>query len=114
MSYSNWTLESVVQTFQLQKIDTAGLFSEIEPITPSEYLATGLAKKAPLATAIGTEKARSEMIVADVLLELLEQLNRRISLLLLNLLIDRRVKEFLHDVRNLCYYGLRYETRHIG
>lgn len=80
MAYSNWTLESVVPTFQLEKIDTVGLFSEIEPVTPSEYLTTGLAKKAPLATAIGTEKARSEMIVADVLVDLLDHLDRRISL----------------------------------
>ena len=80
MAYSDFTLESVVPTFQLEKVDTAGLFSEIEPVTPSEYLTTGLAKKAPLATAIGTEKARSEMIVADVLVELLEHLDRSISL----------------------------------
>ncbi len=80
MSYSEFTLESVIPTFQLEKIDIVGLFSEIEPVPPSEYLTTGLAKKAPLATAIGTEKARSEMIVADVLVELLEHLDRRISL----------------------------------
>ena len=80
MAYSEWTLESVVPTFQLEKIDTVGLFSEIDPVPLSEYLTTGLAKKAPLATAIGTEKARSEMIVADVLVELLEHFDRRISL----------------------------------
>ena len=80
MAYSNWALESVVPTFQLEKIDTVGLFSEIEPVPPSEYLTTGLAKKAPLATAIGTEKARSEMIVADVLVDLLDHLDRSISL----------------------------------
>ena len=80
MVYSDFTLESVVPTFQLEKVDIAGRFSEIEPVTPSEYLTTGLAKKAPLATAIGTEKARSEMIVADVLVELLEHLDRGISL----------------------------------
>ena len=80
MAYSEFTLESVVPMFQLEKVDIAGLFSEIEPVPPSEYLTTGLAKKAPLATAIGTEKARSEMIVADVLVELLEHLNRGISL----------------------------------
>ena len=80
MAYSEFTLESVVPMFQLEKVDIAGLFSEIEPVTPSEYLTTGLAKKAPLATAIGTEKARSEMIVADVLVELLEHLDRGISL----------------------------------
>ena len=80
MAYSDWTLETVVPAFQLEKIDTPGLFSEIEPVSPSEYLTTGLAKKAPLATAIGTEKARSEMIVADVLVDLLEHSSRRISL----------------------------------
>ena len=80
MAYSEFTLESVVSMFQLEKVDTAGLFSEIDPVNPSEYLTTGLAKKAPLAAAIGTEKARSEMIVADVLVDLLEHLDRRISL----------------------------------
>ena len=80
MAYSNWTLETVVPAFQLEKVDTPGLFSEIEPVSPSVYLKTGLAKKAPLATAIGTEKARSEMIVADVLVDLLDHLERRISL----------------------------------
>ena len=80
MAYSEFTLESVVPMFQLEKVDIAGLFSDIEPVPPSEYLTTGLAKKAPLATAIGTEKARSEMIVADVLVELLEHLDRGISL----------------------------------
>lgn len=79
MSYSDWTLELVVPTFQLEKIDTVGLFSEIEPVTPSEYLMTGLARKAPLATAIGTEKARSELIVADVIVELLEHFDYHIS-----------------------------------
>ena len=80
MSYSEWTLESVVPTFQLEKIDTIGLFSEVEAVPPSAHLTAALAKKAPLATAIGTEKARSEMIVADVLVDLLDHLDRRISL----------------------------------
>ena len=80
MAYSNWTLESVVPAFQLEKVDIRGLFSEIEPVPPSAYLTTGLERKAPLATAIGTEKARSEMIVADVLVDLLEHLDRRVSL----------------------------------
>ena len=79
MSYSDFTLESVLAAFQLEKIESAGLFSEIEPITPSAYLATGLAKKVALAAAIGTEKARSELIVADVLVELREKFNYRIS-----------------------------------
>ena len=80
MAYSEFTLESVLPAFQLQKIDTAGLFSEVETVAPSAYLKTGLKRKAPLATTIGTEKAKSEMIVADVLVELREHFEQRISL----------------------------------
>ena len=79
MSYSNFTLESALETFQLEKVESAGTYSEIDPIAPSAYLTTGLAKKVPLAAAIGTEKARSELIVADVLVELREKFNYRIS-----------------------------------
>ncbi len=79
MSYSNFTLESVVTKFELEKTEFIGLFSEIEPITPSDYLTAGLAKKVPLAAAIGTEKARSELIVADILVELCEKFDYRIS-----------------------------------
>lgn len=79
MSYSNFTLESALAAFQVKKTEAIGIFSEIEPITPSDYLKTGLAKKVPLAAAIGTEKARSELIVADVLVELCEQFDHRIS-----------------------------------
>ncbi len=80
MAYSEFTLESVMLTFQLKKIDTTGIFSDVETVTPSAYLTTGLERKASLATAIGTEKARSELIVADVLVELREHCKRRISL----------------------------------
>ena len=79
MSYSNFTLESALAAFQLDKVESAGTFSEVEPISPSDYLTIGLAKKVPLAAAIGTEKARSELIVADVLVELREKFNDRIS-----------------------------------
>ena len=72
MPYSEFTLELVIPTFQLEKIDTVGLFSDVETVPPSAYLTTGLERKASLATAIGTEKARSELIVADVLVELRE------------------------------------------
>lgn len=80
MAYSDFTLESVLPAFQLEKIDTAGLFAEVEVVVPSDHLTTALARKAPLATTIGTEKAKSEMIVADVLVELREHFERRISL----------------------------------
>lgn len=80
MAYSNFTLKTVRTQFALEEIDTAGLFSDVEPMDPSELLTSMLARNVPLATAIGTEKAKSELIVANVLVELREQLDRRISL----------------------------------
>ena len=80
MAYSSFTLESVVTEFQLEKVESAGIFSEIEPVTPSAELTAMLKRKVPLAISIGTEKARSELIVADVLVELREQFNHGISL----------------------------------
>ncbi len=79
MAYSNFTLETVVTTFQLEIVESAALFSEVETVSPSAHLTTALKKKASLATAISTEKARSELIVADVLVELLDHFERRIS-----------------------------------
>ena len=80
MPYSNFTFDSVQETFGLGILQVIGIFAEAEPVVPSEYLSTGLAKKAPLAIAIGTEKAKSEMIVTDILVELREHFEGRISL----------------------------------
>ncbi|MDE0635183.1 MAG: hypothetical protein OXI43_04930 [Candidatus Poribacteria bacterium] len=80
MSYSNFTLPAARAAFELEEVDTAGLFSDIEPVAPSELLISLLARNIPLATAIGTEKAKSELIVAHVLVELREQLDHRVSL----------------------------------
>ena len=80
MAYSNFTLDTAQEAFDLEEIDAAGIFADIEPVVPSQLLMDVLARNLPLATAIGTEKAKSEMIVADVLVELREQLECRISL----------------------------------
>ena len=79
MAYSNFTLEAVRKTFQLQTDEAADISSDIEPVTPSELLTTTLARKVPLALAIGTEKASSELIIADILVELREKFEQRIS-----------------------------------
>lgn len=80
MAYSNFTLETARETFQLETLQSVGTFSETERVEPSVELTKALAKKAPLAVAIGTEKAKSEMIVADILVELREHFEHRISL----------------------------------
>ncbi len=79
MAYSDFTLDTVVTTFQLEIIESAVLFAEAETVVPSSYLTEVLTKKVQLATAIGTEKAKSELIVADILFELREQFDQRIS-----------------------------------
>ena len=80
MVYSNFTLEIVRTAFQLEIAESAGIFSQIESVDPSAHLATTLARNVPLAITINTEKAKSELIIADILVELREQLERRISL----------------------------------
>ena len=80
MAYSNFTLEAVQTTFGLETVESVGTFSEIVPVAPSDHLMTALSRNVPLAVAIGTEKAKSEMIVANVLIELREQFEQRISL----------------------------------
>ncbi len=68
MPYSSFTLDRVAEAFQLKEIDGASIFADSEPVVPSAYLTKALSKKAPLAKAIGTEKAKSELIVADILI----------------------------------------------
>ena len=79
MAYSNWTLETVKKAFQLEEVNAAGIFSDAEPVAPSAYLTTTLERNVPLAFAMGTEKAKSELIVSAVLVELWEHFDRSIS-----------------------------------
>ena len=80
MAYSNFTLDTARETFQLERSKTSEIFSHLEPVPPSTLLVDVLNRKMFLATAIGTEKAKSEMIVADVLVELREHFEQQISL----------------------------------
>ena len=79
MAYSNWTLETVQKAFHLEAVNTAGISSDVEPVAPSAHLTTALERNVPLAFAIGTEKAKSELIVSAVLVELWEHFDRDIS-----------------------------------
>ena len=80
MSYSSFTLDSVKTEFQLEIDVPTDLFCDVAPVAPSAHLKTELKRNVPVALAIGTEKAKSEMIVGDVLLELREHFDRQISL----------------------------------
>ena len=79
MAYSDWTLETVKEAFQLEAVNAAGIFSDVDLVEPSTHLATALERNVPLAFAMGTEKAKSELIVSAVLVELWEHFDRSIS-----------------------------------
>ncbi len=79
MAYSNFTLDIVRSAFELEIVESVGIFSETEAVVPRERFISELEEKVQLAISIGTEKARSELIVTDVLFELREQFDRNIS-----------------------------------
>jgi hypothetical protein len=80
MAYSDFTLKKVKSDFNLKTIETLSLFSEIEDLEISDYLEKTLKRNVPLALSINTEKARSELIIINILLEVKEKLSDKISL----------------------------------
>jgi len=80
MSYSDFTLKKVKQTFGINTVENKKFLPEIQPIAASATLTDFLAESLPLAIATGSEKARSELIISPVLLEVRKILERKISL----------------------------------
>jgi hypothetical protein len=80
MSYSEFTFQSLRDTLALHLTQDAALFAHIEEVTISAYLQTTLQENVALALNINTEKARSEMIIAPMLIEVRKILHRQISL----------------------------------
>lgn len=80
MPFSNFTLSKVKSDFQITTIETEILFPQISPVQPSDLLSLNLKENLSLATAINTEKARSELIIMPVLTEVRRYLQGRVSL----------------------------------
>ena len=80
MAYSDFTLKKVKADFQLKTIESLSLFDAIQEVEISAYLAATLARNLPLALSINTEKARSELIIINILVEVKEMLSESISL----------------------------------
>ena len=79
MSYSEFTLSQLESEFSLTLQERVEIFPDIEPVTPSQLLQEILTENIPLALEIDTEKARSELIIAPILVELRKHFNRQIS-----------------------------------
>ncbi len=69
MADSDWIFHAFPKAFQLETVQAIGIFAHIPLVMPGPQLTAVLAKKASLATAIGTEKARAELIASEVLFE---------------------------------------------
>jgi hypothetical protein len=79
MAYSDFTLERVQRAFSLVIDEDKDLFATIPEADVSFALRSTLDEYVPLATAVHTEKARSELIVAPILLEIWRLMGHRIG-----------------------------------
>jgi hypothetical protein len=81
MAYIDFkTIGSVKTAFGLTTIEDVQFLPQVAPVAPSAILTAVLAENLPLATASGSEKARSELIISPVLVEVRRQLDRKIGL----------------------------------
>jgi hypothetical protein len=80
VAYSDFTLKKVKADFNIETIQNKSIFLDIIELDISDYLAKTLKRNVPLALAINTEKARSELIIINILLEVKEKLEGKLSL----------------------------------
>lgn len=80
MAYSDFTLKKVVQEFVLTLSENENLFCDCESVEPSAFLIETLNENVPLALSISTEKARSELIIINLFIELRKKYDHKISL----------------------------------
>ena len=69
VAYNDLTIDDLSQRFGLNVVEARDLFGAAPPVAIGAHLAETLREHAPLALAMSTEKARSEMIIAPILLE---------------------------------------------
>ncbi len=80
MSYSQFTsLEMIETNFGITLADKVSIFANIPESEYSDLLGQTLQENISLALAINTEKARSELIVTPLLVEIRKQFNYQIS-----------------------------------
>lgn len=77
MAYADFSLDSVVSRFSLD-LDQARLFPNLSPLPPTAWLTETLARGTALA--LISEKARSEFVVAPILLNVRELVQNRIAI----------------------------------
>ncbi|MCW6053648.1 hypothetical protein QUB60_13870 [Microcoleus sp. A2-C5] len=80
MSYRDFDLKTVTKNFSLTISDRINLFSNVPELEPSPLLVEILKENVPIALSSNTDKSRSSMITAPILIELRKLLNHQIGL----------------------------------
>ncbi|MEM7797063.1 MAG: hypothetical protein AAF579_21755 [Cyanobacteria bacterium P01_C01_bin.118] len=80
MAYSDFTVGKVKQAFGLETIEGQRFLPDLPTIEPSQSLVDFLEEAFPLASLLKSEKAKSELLISPVLLEVRKILNRQVSL----------------------------------
>lgn len=80
MPYSSFTLSKVKSDFGIATNEIQDLFADTTPIHSSDLLTLLLKEQLPLAGAINTEKARSELVIMPILMEVRRILGNQISI----------------------------------
>ena len=80
MPYNRFTFSEAKGRLQLQTDETVDLFADVTEVKISNFLAQFLEENVPLALAVNTEKSKSEIIIAPILLELRKLADRPISI----------------------------------
>lgn len=80
MAYDQFTLDDVKQKLGVTVREAADLFAAVSPVVPGTWLVELSRDSVPLALAISTEKARSELIISPVLLEVRRRRGGAVSL----------------------------------
>jgi hypothetical protein len=80
MSYSEFkTIIQVQEKFGLEIEENQDLFKDIKSLEMSDYLKQTIEENLLIANAVNTEKARSELLIAPILLEIRRILDKKIS-----------------------------------
>lgn len=80
MAYSDFTLDRITKIFGVNIEERTNVFTAFDQLTVDTFFIKYLQNNIPLAQAISTEKAKSEMIIAPLLIEVRRLLDNKISL----------------------------------
>ncbi len=80
MSYSSFTAEKLKDQFGVEQIWEKDIFASVETLLPSATLREAIDYNVNFAIMQGSEKARSEFIIAPILLEVKKKSNGKVSL----------------------------------